>query len=102
MASPLDGERFSLWSLAFMTMMAPPGSSPIASGDDGPLQQGAKEGLDLFLVATMACGGGTSDLGYFLELWAFIGQVGIENKSGGPTSSPHGTGARPRGAPPPS
>ena len=24
MASPLDGERFSLWSLAFMVMMAPP------------------------------------------------------------------------------
>ena len=34
---PLDGERFSLWSLAFMAMMAPPGSSTIASGD-GPLR----------------------------------------------------------------
>jgi len=42
---PLDGERFSLWSLAFMVMMAPPGSSSIASGDDGPLRQGAREGL---------------------------------------------------------
>ena len=38
MASPLDGERFSLWSLAFMVMMAPPGSFPMASGDDGPLR----------------------------------------------------------------
>ena len=46
MASPLDGERFSLWSLAFMAIMAPPGSSSMASGDDGPLRQGAKEGLD--------------------------------------------------------
>ena len=46
MASPLDGERFSLWSLAFMAMMAPPGSSSMASGDDGPLWQGAREGLD--------------------------------------------------------
>ena len=46
MASPLDGERFSLWSLAFMAMMAPPGSSSMASGDDGPLRQGAREGLD--------------------------------------------------------
>ena len=46
MASPLDGERFSLWSLAFMAMMAPPRSSPMASGDDGPLRQGAREGLD--------------------------------------------------------
>ena len=43
---PLDGERFSLWSLAFMAMMAPPGSSSMASGDDGPLRQGAREGLD--------------------------------------------------------
>ena len=45
MASPLDGERFSLWSLAFMVMMAPPGSSSMPSGDDGPLRQGAREGL---------------------------------------------------------
>ena len=36
MASSLDGERFFLWSLAFMAMMAPPGSSSMASGDDGP------------------------------------------------------------------
>ena len=46
MASPLDGERFSLWSLAFMAMMAPLGSFPMASDDDGPLRQGAREGLD--------------------------------------------------------
>ena len=45
-ASPLDGERFTLWSLAFMAMMALPGSFPMASGDDGPLRQGAREGLD--------------------------------------------------------
>ena len=35
-------------------------------------------------MATEACGGGTSDLGYFLEVWAFIGDVGIEKKSGAP------------------
>ena len=46
MASPLDGGRFSLWSLAFMVMLAPQGSYSIASGDDGPLRQGAREGLD--------------------------------------------------------
>ena len=46
MASPLDGERFTLWSFAFMAMMAPPRSSSMASGDDGPLRQGAREGLD--------------------------------------------------------
>ena len=48
-------------------------------------------------MATEVCGGGTSDLGYFLEVWVFIGVVGVENKSGGPTGSPRGTGARPRG-----
>ena len=33
---------FPLWSLAFMAMMAPPRSSSMASGDDGPLRQGAR------------------------------------------------------------
>ena len=37
---------FPLWSLAFMAMMAPPRSSSMASDDDGPLRQGAREGLD--------------------------------------------------------
>ena len=36
----------TLWSLAFMVMMAPPGYSSMATGDDGPLRQGAREGLD--------------------------------------------------------
>ena len=40
----------------------------MATGDDGPLRQGAREGLDWFLVATEACGGGTSDLGYFSKV----------------------------------
>ena len=55
------------------------------------LEQGPKR----FLVATEACSGGTPDLGYFLEVWGFIGEVGVENKSGGPTESPRGTGGRP-------
>ena len=63
MASPLDGERFPLWSLAFMVMMAPPRCSSMPSGDDGPLWQGAREGLDWFSVATEASSGGTPDLG---------------------------------------
>ena len=41
-----------------------------------------EQGPDWFLVATEACGGGTPDLGYFLEVRRFIGEVGIENKSG--------------------
>ena len=47
---PLDGEKFSLWSLALMAMMAPPGSSSMASGDDGPLWHGAKEGRGILVV----------------------------------------------------
>ena len=35
-----------LWCLAFMAMMAPPRSSSMDSRDDGPLRQGAREGLD--------------------------------------------------------
>ena len=37
---------FPLWSLAFMVMMALPRSSSMSFGDDGPLRQGAREGLD--------------------------------------------------------
>ena len=44
--APLDGERFPLWSLAFMVMMAPPRSYSMHSGDDGLFRQGAREGLD--------------------------------------------------------
>ena len=43
-----------------------------------------EQGPDWFLVATEACGGGTPDLGYVLEVWRFIGEVGVENKSGAP------------------
>ena len=52
-------------------------------------------GLDWFLVVTEASGGGTPDLGFFLGVSVFIGIFGVENKSGGPTESPRGTGARP-------
>ena len=64
---------------------------------DPPSGRVPEQGPDWFLVATEACGGGTPDLGYFLEVWRFIGEVGVENKSGGPTESPRGIGARPRG-----
>ena len=32
--------------------------------DDSPLRQGARKGLDWFLVAIEPCGGETSDLGF--------------------------------------
>ena len=46
-------------------------------------------GLDWFSVA---CGGGTLDLGYFLEVWVFIGIYGIGLTSGGSPSRPRDRG----------
>ena len=58
-----------------------------------------KQGPDWFLVATEACGGGTPDLGYVLEVSVFIGIFGIGNKSGRCLSRPQDRAARPGGAP---
>ena len=68
----------------------------MATGDDSPLRQGARTGLDWFKVATEACGSGTPDLGYFLEVSIFIGIFGVGNKSGGPRGT-HEVGGRPGG-----
>ena len=43
---PSSSMASTLWSLVFITMMSPPGSSSMPSRDDGPLRQGAREGLD--------------------------------------------------------
>ena len=51
---------------------------------DPPSGRVPKQGPDWFLVATEACGGGTPDLGYFLEVWGYIRGAGVGNKSGGP------------------
>ena len=61
-----------------------------------------EQGLDWFLVATEACGGGTPDLGYVMEVWGYIRGVGVENKSGESTRGPQGRRARPRGVGAPS
>ena len=44
--------------------------------------------LDWFFMATEACGGGTSDLGFFLGVSVYIRGVGIEDKSGGSLRRP--------------
>ena len=46
----------------------------MATGEGFPLRQGAKTGLDWFLVATEASGGGTPDL---LCSPKFLGYMGI-------------------------
>ena len=52
----------------------------MATGDGPPSSRVPKQGPDWFLVATKACGGGTPDLGFFLQVWVFIGGFGTENK----------------------
>ena len=43
-------------------------------------------------MATEACGGGTSDLGYFSKVSVFIGEVGVDFKSGGSPGHPRDRG----------
>ena len=40
---------------------------------DPPSGRVPEQGPDWFLVATEACGGGTPDLGYVLEVWVYGG-----------------------------
>ena len=49
----------------------------VATGDDSPSGRVPEQGPDWFLVVTEACGGGTPDLGYYLEGWVFIGIFGV-------------------------
>ena len=54
-------------------------------------------------MATEASGGGTPNLGYFLEVSVFIGIFGVGLTSGGSPSRPRDKGVRPGGrASPPS
>ena len=63
---------------------------------DSPSGRVPEQGPDWFLVATEACGGGTPDLGYVLEVWVYIRGVGVGDKLGGLRSGHEGGGA-PRG-----
>jgi len=76
----------------------------MATGDGSPSSRVPEQVPDWFLVATEACGGGTPDLGYFLEVSVYIRGFGIENKSEGSPGCPRGREARPGGwaRPPPS
>ena len=59
---------------------------------DPPSGRGPEQGPDGFLVATEACGGGTPDLGFLLEVLGYIRGVGVGNKSGGSRRWPRGRG----------
>ena len=70
---------------------------------DSPSDRVPERALERILVATKACGDGTPDLGYFLEVSVFIGGFGVENKLGVPRGvhEAHGR-ASGGGRPPPS
>ena len=83
-----------------LLVMESTGMMKMSTSDDFPSGRVPEQDPGSFLVATEACGGGTPDLGYFLEVWGFIGEVGVENKLGVPTESPRGRGRalHPRGS----
>ena len=66
-----------------LLVMESAGMMKIAIGEGSPSGRVPKQGPDWFLVATEACGGGTPDLGYVLEVWVYIRGFGVGNKSGG-------------------
>ena len=49
----------------------------MATGKGSPLRQGTGTGSRLVFVATEACGGGTPDLGFFLEVPVYRRGVGV-------------------------
>ena len=64
---------------------------------DPPSGRVPEQGPDWFLVAIVACGGITPDLGYFSEVSVYIRGFGVGNKSGGSPGCPRGREARPVG-----
>ena len=64
---------------------------------DPPSGRVPEQGPDWFLVATEACGGGTPDLGYFLEVSVFIVIFGMGLMSGRGLRVFHEIGGRVQG-----
>ena len=59
---------------------------------DPPSGRVPEQDPDWFLVATEACGGGTPDLGFFLEVLDYIRGIGVRDKSRGFPRRPRGRG----------
>ena len=71
---------------------------------DSPSSRVPEQAPERFLVATETCGDGTPNLGFFLEVWVFIGIFGVGLTSRGSPSRPRGRGRAQggRARPPPS
>ena len=76
----------------------------MAFGDGFPSDRVPEQAPDWFFVAAEACSGGTPDLGFFLDVWVFIGGFGVEKKLGDPRGAHEAQGRAPGGGacPPPS
>ena len=64
----------------------------MATGEGSPSGRVPEQGPDWFLVATMACGGGTPDLGLFSGVSVFTRNFGAGFTSGGSPSRPRDRG----------
>ena len=64
------------------------GMMKMATGEESPLRQGAGTGSQLAFGGYRGFSGETPDLGFVLEVWGFIGGVGVGFTLGGPTGSP--------------
>ena len=82
------------YSLLFMESA---GMMKMSTRDGSPSDRVPEQGPNWFLVAIEACGGGTPDLGYFLEVSVFIGIFGVGLTLGGSQSRPRDRGAHPGG-----
>ena len=80
-----------------LLVMESAGMMKMATVRDPPSGRVPEQGPDWFLVATEACGRGTPDLGFFLEVYVFIGIFGVGLMSGGSPSRPRDRGTRPGG-----
>ena len=75
-----------------LLVMESTGMMKMATGEGFPFRQGAGMGLELFLVATEACGGGTPDLYCVLKVSGHVGIYGCRRYVRGATGAPRGRG----------
>ena len=68
----------------------------MATGEGSPSGRVPERAPERFLVATEACGGGTPDLIFVLEVLRYVGIYGCREDVRGATGVPRDRGARPR------
>ena len=77
-----------------LLVMESAGMMKMATDEGSPSGRVPEQGLDCFLVATEACGGGTPDLSSVLEVLGYIGIYRRKKHVRGATGAPRGWRAR--------